>query len=162
MSETLAAYLKRRAERHFRYLYDQIEGITESEARADRLPGWPGHRWGIGQDGSIAGIVYHVAAWKQLTLPLFAPGGQAGTAADFDATLAPPLDDWPGLRAWLRQVGAAWNAELARLPESAFDETREWEGTTLTMAKIVTEMLEHDLMHASQIEYLRQRQRALR
>jgi hypothetical protein len=157
MSESLPAFLKKRTRRSYRHLLEQIEGLTPAEALQDRLPGWPDHRWGIGQDGSIAGIVYHVAAWKQMTLPLFPPGGRAITRAEFDTGGAPNADDWQGIAAWFKQVGAAWNTALARLPEATFEETRDWEGTTLTLARIVVEMLEHDVQHASQIAYLRQR-----
>ncbi len=162
MPETLTEFVKRRAERSYRYLLRQIEGLTPEEALQDRRPAWPDQRWGIGQNGSIAGIIYHVAAWKQMTLPLFAPGGQALTREEFAATGAPALDDWPGLVAWLRQVGDAWNAELARLPDAAFDDLREWEGTTLPLIRLVVEMYEHDIQHAAQIEYLRERHKALR
>jgi hypothetical protein len=156
MPETLPAFVKTRAERSFRNLLKQIEGLTAEEARRGSLPNWPGHRWGIGQNGSIAGIVFHVAAWKQLTLPLLS-GGKARTqeADDFDAAPAP--DDWPGLVAWLQQVGEAWNAALSRLPEADFDTPTEWEGMTLTLARIITEMYEHDIQHAAQIEFLRWR-----
>src|SRR5262249_16649324 len=71
--ETLAAFVKQRAERSFHNLQKQTEGLPPEEALRDRRPDWPGHRWGIGQDGSIAGMIYHVTAWKQMTLPLLEP-----------------------------------------------------------------------------------------
>jgi hypothetical protein len=160
MPETLAAFVKGRAERSLRKFLEQIEGLTPEEALRDRLANWPGQRWGIGQDGSIAGIVYHVAAWKQMTLPLLRPGGQALTQETFDYEAAPNRDDWEGIAAWCQQVGTAWNAELARLPEAAFEETRAWEGMTLALGRIIVEMVEHDIQHAAQIEYLRQHHRA--
>jgi len=156
MPESLPAFLKTRAERSFRNLLKQLEGLTEEEALRGRLPNWPGHRWGIGQNGSIAGIVFHVAAWKQLTLPLLS-GGKARTQEEFDFASVPAPDDWPGLVAWLQQIGAEWNAALTRLPEAAFDTPTEWEGMTLTLARIITEMVEHDIQHAAQIEFLRWR-----
>jgi hypothetical protein len=158
--ETLPAFLKRRAERSLRYLLEQMEGLSQEEALRDRRANWPGQRWGIGQDGSIAGIVYHVAAWKQMTLPQLTPGGKALTQEEFASEMTPNREDWPGVVAWLRQIGAAWNAELARLPEPMFEEMRDWEGMTLTLGKIITEIIEHDIQHAAQIEYLRQRQAA--
>lgn len=160
MPETLAAFLKQRAERSYRNFLKQTEGIATDEALQDRKPNWPEQPWGVGQDGSMAGIVYHAAAWKQLTLPLFARDGRAGTMAEFDATSAPARDDWEGIVGWYRSVGAEWNAALADLPEETFEETRDWEGMTLTLAKFVVEMMEHDVQHASQLEYLRQRHQA--
>lgn len=156
MSETLPVFLKRRAERSYRYLQEQIQGLTPEEALQHRRQHWQDHKWGLGQDGSIAGIVYHVAAWKQMTLPIFASGGQPLLREEFDAGAAPAGDDWPGIADWLTQVGRAWSAELAALPEAAFDEMREWEGHPMPLAAFVVEMVEHDIQHAAQIEYLRQ------
>jgi len=158
MEEALAAFLKTRAERSYRNLLAQIEGLSADEALAGSRPDWPDHRWGIGQNGSIAGIVYHVAAWKQLGLPVFQPGGRPLLRADFDSTSAPAPDDWQGIQSWLKQVGTAWNDALAALPTEAFDTYVRWEGTepSITLAKFIAEMYEHDIQHASQIEYLRQ------
>jgi hypothetical protein len=154
--ETLAAFLKNRAERSYRSLLSQIDGLSATEALAGRAPDWPDHPFGIGQNGSIAGIVYHVAAWKQMTLPIFQPDGRPLSRAEFDADTVPALDDWQGIQAWLKQVGMAWSAELALLQVAAFDRLVAWEGTNLTVANFVVEMVEHDIQHASQIEYLRQ------
>lgn len=154
--DTLAAFLKNRAERSYRNLLAQIEGLSAAEALAGSREDWPDHSFGIGQNGSIAGIVYHVAAWKQMTLPLFQPGGRPLSREEFDTETAPALDDWQGIQAWLKQIGMAWSVELAALPLEAFDNAVMWEGTPLTMAKLVTEIYEHDIQHASQIEYLRQ------
>ena len=154
--DTLATFLKTRAEHSYRYLLSEIDGLPATEALAGMKPNWPDQPYGIGQNGSIAGIVYHVAAWKQMTLPLFQPGGRPLSRDEFDTEAAPALDDWQGIQAWLKQVGTAWSAELAALPEEAFDSLVTWYDMTLTMAKFVTEMLEHDIQHAAQIEYLRQ------
>jgi len=158
MDEALATFLKTRAERSYRNLLAQIEGLSAEEALAGSRPDWPDHPWGIGQNGSIAGIVYHVAAWKQLGLPVFQPEGRPLLRADFDHDTAPALDDWPGIQSWLKQVGTAWNTALAALAPETLDDLVRWEGTTptITMAKFIVEMYEHDIQHAAQIEYLRQ------
>ncbi len=160
MAQTLAAFLKYRAEHSYSYLLKQVDGVTTEEALSHIESGWPDHKWGIGQNGSIAGIVYHVAAWKQMTLPIFRPGGRPMTREEFDQEEAPLLEDWQGVQAWLKQVGMAWSAELAGLPEDTFDTTRLWEGHELSVASFVVEMYEHDIQHAAQIEYLRQHIRA--
>ena len=80
--------------------------------------------------------------------------------ADFDPTTAPHPEDWAGICAWLQQIGAEWNATLQNLPDSAFEETRAFEGASFTLASFVVEMVEHDLQHMAQIEYLRQRLKA--
>ncbi|HZO91466.1 MAG TPA: DinB family protein [Chthonomonadaceae bacterium] len=160
MPENFIAFVKQRSERSFRNLLQELEGLTPEEALRDHHPRWPGQQWGIGQDGSIAGIIYHVAAWKTLTLPLLQPGGQAIPQAQFNAASVPAPDDWPGLIAWLTQIGTEFQAALTQLPESAFEETRAWEGMTLPLWKIVVEMYEHDIQHAAQVAYLRQRNAA--
>ena len=160
MLESLPAFLVRRAERSFRYLREQIEGIGAEEAVRDRHPAWPGQRWGIGQDGSIAGIVYHVGAWKAMTLPLLTENPLL-SRTDFEAQEAGIQRDWSELIVWLDQVGAAWNAAVAGLPEAAFEEERDWDGTMLPVYKLVAEMADHDVQHAAQLEYLRQQHRAV-
>lgn len=162
MPELLADYLRRRAARSFRYLCEQVQDLTSEQALAYADTKWPDQKWGIGQNGSIAGIVYHVAAWKELTLPLFLSDGKAGSRSDFDVSAAPDGEDWPAIVAWLERTGALWLEHLNQLPEEAFDTKRAWEGMTITLAEYVSEMLEHDIQHAAQIEYLRQRLQAQR
>ena len=153
MAEVLTTFLRKRADQSLAYLLREAEAVDSGEAFRDRRDNWPDQRWGIGQDGSIAGILYHTAAWKQLTLPLFALDGQAGSRADFEPSTAPDRDDWPAIVDWLRRVGAEWNAQLAA---ADLDAIREWEGARLTLADYAVEMIQHDVQHAAQIEYLRQ------
>ena len=160
MPELLTDYLRRRAARSFRYLREQTRDVTSKQALSYADANWPDQKWGIGQNGSIAGIVYHVAAWKHLTLPLFQPDGKAGGRKDFDAAAAPAPEDWPALVAWMEQTGSLWLERLNQLPDEEFDAKRQWEGITIPLAEYVSEMLEHDIQHAAQIEYLRQRLRA--
>ena len=160
MPDTLPEFLKQRAAHSLHYLQKQTQDVTSAQALRYRNAHWPDHRWGIGQDGSIAGIVYHVAAWKQMTIGLFAQDGIVIDRRLFDAASAPAPDDWPALLEWLNHIGMEWNTRLTDLPEPAFDETREWAGATITLAVYVTEMLEHDIQHAAQIEYLKQRMKA--
>ena len=162
MPEQLADYLRKRAARSLRYLREQAQGVTSEQALSYADANWPDQKWGIGQNGSIAGIVYHVTAWKQLTLPLFQPDGKAGGRRDFDVSAAPAPDDWPAIVVWLEQTGALWLERLNQLPDEDFDAKREWEGMTIPLAEYVSEMLEHDIQHAAQIEYLRQRLQAQR
>ena len=156
MPETLPSFLKRRAGRSLAYMLRQVEAVSAEEAIIGRRDDWPDQPWGIGQDGSISGIVYHVAAWKQLTLPLFEPDGKAFGRADFDPAAAPSADDWPALIDWLRRIGEEWNLALETLTESDFDSLRDWEGAQMTVTQFVAEIIQHDVQHAAQIEYLRQ------
>ena len=157
MPQSAPEFLRGRAIRSFRYLLREAEAVTAKEAARFARPDWPPHRFGVGQDGSIAGIVYHVAAWKQVTLPLLAQNGPILPIEDFDRKSAPAPDDWPALLAWLKTVGAAWNETALSLPDAAFDGLRNWGSETITLAEYIAEMVEHDTQHAAQIEYLRQR-----
>lgn len=161
MPETLPAFLKRRAVRNLAYLLREAEAVSADTALRSRRPDWPDQPWGIGQDGSIAGIAYHVAAWKSLTLPIFDPHGKPLSRADFDSAAAPAPNDWPGILAWLRRTGEEWNRALHALPEAEFDSPREWSGTQITVTDFVVEMIEHDVQHAAQIEYLAQAYKTL-
>lgn len=156
MLDTLPAHLRRRAARSFRYLTEQAQELTPRQAFFHRHSRWPDQTWGIGQDGSIAGIVYHVAAWKELTLPLFAPDGKARGRSEFVSATAPSPDDWPEIVDWLQRTGVLWLDHLNQLPDDEFESKREWEGMTISLAEYVSEMLEHDIQHAAQVEYLRQ------
>jgi len=156
MPPTLPEFLRKQAERSLAYLQREAAAVSVEDAFRGRRNNWPDQKWGIGQDGSIAGIVYHVAAWKQLTLPVFAPDGTPLSRADFDPSTAPDQNDWPALLAWLSQIGADWNSALAAVPDAELDAIRGWEGASLPLARIVTEMVQHDIQHAAQIEYLRQ------
>ena len=158
MPESLPDFLKHRAERSFHYLLRETDAISEADALRFARPDWPAHRFGIGQNGSIAGIVYHVAAWKQLTLPLFTPGGTMLPTETLENS-APMRDDWQGIRAWLQQIGTEWNAELFARTDADFDRTHQWEKQTIRLSEYVMELIEHDVQHAAQIEYLRQRLR---
>ena len=133
MPDTLPDYLKKRAVRSFHYLLREAESVSAEKALRFATPDWPPHKFGIGQNGSIAGIVFHVAAWKVLTLPLFEPDGAMIPLSSFDYKTAPKPNDWPGIVTWLREVGETWNTRLLALPDTAFDETRDWDGPTLTL-----------------------------
>ena len=157
MPESLPAFLKRRADRSLNYILRQAEAVSIEEAFRGCSANWPDQPWGIGQDGSVAGIVYHVASWKQLTLPLFEPNGEALTRADFDPTAAPDPKDWQALLRWLRRIGVEWNTALNALAETEFDCLKDWEGgAQMSIAQYASEMIQHDVQHAAQIEYLRQ------
>lgn len=157
MSESLPQFLKQRAERNFAHLLREVSAVTKEEATRFASEAWPSHKWGIGQNGSIAGIVYHIAAWKSLSLPLFEPTRELRTAEDFDPDTAPAVDDWEGVVNWLREVSTQWLSALSRLSDPDFDSLCPWETATIPLWEFVVEFIEHDVQHTSQIEYLRQR-----
>ena len=157
MPETLMTFAKARTERSYRKLWEQIESLTAEEALQGRQENhWPGHKWGIGQDGSIVGLVYHTAAWKQMTLPVLKPGGKSILQEEFDVSAYPQPTDWEGVRAWFQEVGVAFNEAVNQLQEADWDRVMDWEVETFTVGRIVVELYEHDIQHTAQIEYLRQ------
>lgn len=159
---TLLLFLKQRAAYCNRHFLRAIGDVSEAEAALDRNPHWPDHRWGIGQDGSMAGIVYHVAAWKEMTLPLLTPGDQSISREELEARSLPPVADWQGVCNWYVHVSARWQETIDRMPDSLFSEMIVWEGQPWAIGAIIAEIIEHDVQHASQIDYLRQRHKAQR
>ena len=156
MTVSFAAFLRGRADRSYRALLKEIDGVSQQDAERFSSSGWPDHRWGVGQNGSIAGIVYHVAAWKQMTLPVFSLAGSPLSRDQFDASAAPALSDWKALEVWITEVGDAWNRAMLAMPDLELESTRIWEGQTLPVWSFIVEMYEHDIQHASQIAYVKQ------
>jgi hypothetical protein len=157
MPPTLAAYLKKRSTKHFRALELLLPAINAETALAYVHSNWPDHRWGVGQNGSICGIVYHLAAWKALTLPVFQTGGEPLPREAMNRVVAPAADDWQAVRAWYSSIGEEWDAAVQNVPEEVMDEVRLWEGHPTPLYSFISELMEHDLQHASQIDYLLQK-----
>jgi hypothetical protein len=152
--------LRSRAHRWFCRLCNELTDLTNEQALAGSRADWPRHAYGIGQNGSIAGIIYHVAAWKTMTLPALT-GGTMIPLQEFDESQAPEATDWPGIRTWLEEIGQRWNEALDSLPDERFDESLSWEGRSILMTAFLLEMIDHDVQHSSQIEYIKQLQRAM-
>ena len=160
MSEDFVGFIKKRADKSFRYLLREIEVVSAQDAFEGRRENWLNHKWGVGQNGSIAGIVYHVAAWKSMTRNALNSGVSEIENAPFDPSIAPSPDDWSSLRAWLSSVGEEWNSAVQSLPEMEFERALQWEGHIVSVCELVSEMYEHDIQHASQVEYIKQLQLA--
>ncbi len=156
MAEKLVDFLKKRATRSFRDILREVEGLTPEQALHGRSKNWPSQKWGVGQDGSIAGIVYHVAAWKQMSLKILDPTISVVQSELFDLASAPSPDDWEGILRWLRSIGEEWNAAIQNLPPEEFDVRKVWEDESMLISDYIAHLYEHNLQHASQIEYLKQ------
>ena len=159
MANELYNFLRVRASHSYRMLLRELDGLSEKDAIKFVYSDWPDHRWGVGQNGSIAGIVYHVAAWKQMTLPVFQVDGRLMTTDEFQSTaeLYPGPADWHAVLSWLQAVGDEWNREMLLQSPEGFESSRDWEGKAIPVRSFVVEMYEHDIQHASQIAYLKQR-----
>lgn len=156
MSDRLPQFLRHRSRRSYLHVLLSLNSLSNEEALHGSSTKWPDHAWGIGQNGSIAGIVYHLAAWKELTLGLLLPGGRFIARDEFDPGLYPLVGEWPALVEWYRDSGERWLNALNSLEEREFDADREWEGVVLSVSKLCAEMMEHDVYHLAQIEYLKQ------
>ena len=64
---SLAEHLRRRQAAAYRQLSKSLAGLTEADALRGKEPSWRRYRFGVGLDGSICGIVRHVAVWKHVT-----------------------------------------------------------------------------------------------
>lgn len=154
MSEGLREHLCDRLGASFRQLERALAGIGEAEAFAGVDPAWPRERWGVGLDGSIAGIVWHVAAWKAVA----ATGLASGTFPS-PGEVEPPDPSWDGRREWLRDGQARLAAALSGIGTAALGERVTLEGEEMTVALLFTHMMEHDQYHAGQVNLLRQLRR---
>jgi len=156
MPETLPEFLKQRTVRACRSFHKEIDGVTTEEALREASANWQPHKWGIGQNGSVAGIVFHVTAWLVLSLPALR-GGNPQSMTDFATHVAPAQEDWQGIRQWFDATAALWTQALTELPEAEFDRPLEWEGQKITVAECLVDMYEHFTYHDGQIQYLKQK-----
>lgn len=152
---SLPELLRARAAKSLRYILREADGVMPEYAFCGRAAIWPDQPYGICQDGSIAGIIGHVAAWKQMTLPMFTPAGAPIPRTAFRIADHADMDDWGSILAWLHHVGAEWQAALTNMADTDFGTIRSWEGSEIIVHDFVYEMLMHDAQHAAQIEYLR-------
>ncbi len=150
-------FLKYRHQRASQYFIGEAKKIQQVDAFRFAFKNWPAHNWGIGQNGSAASIVYHVAAWRQLTLPVLHGAATMKGAGDFDPLLAPPTDDWRLILQWAEEEAALWAAALEPLSQFDLERTVDWgvDGSP-EIASVVWSIIEHDIQHASQLEYLQQ------
>lgn len=148
---SLKDYLHHRLTRGYRRLVRSLEGIPEDEARRGGNPSWRRYRFGTGLDGSIAGIVYHLAAWKHVA----ADGLEGGTFPDAEAVL-PHGFGWTGLLDWLESGNARLLRALEELKPEDLDRTIVWEGHSMPVHELYSHMIEHDQYHTGQVYLLRQ------
>lgn len=149
----LRSYLLERLDHGQRSLEDALEGVTDVQARAGADPQWKRYRFGVGLDGSIAGILHHVAAWKHA----IADGLEGGGFPDVTA-LYPHDSGFEGLRYWLSSGHARIQRSLERMRPETLDRRLVLEGESLTVAQLLSIVIEHDHYHAGQINLLRQQQ----
>src|SRR5690242_18225643 len=100
MPEKLKEHLMHASEVRYNEVLRLIETITEEESLMDRLPNWPWHEYHVAQDGSIAGIVHHLAAWKHVYVELL--HGRNLEVHD----VHPESQGFAGLVDWYRRTGA--------------------------------------------------------
>src|SRR5690242_7938298 len=140
--QTLANHLRHRLRGAYHALERALEGVDDDRAIAGADPAWRRYRWGIGLDGSIAGIIWHVAVWKHVV----AAGLETG-AFPRENDAAPPASGWPELRRWL---AAGHERLLAQAPadDDSLARPIAFEGEEMPLADLFAHMFEHDQYHA--------------
>jgi uncharacterized damage-inducible protein DinB len=135
----------------FRRFLESLQGLSESEAGAGAQGDWRQYRFGTGLNGSIQGIVRHVATWKQAA----AAGLASGTFPPAE-TVLPEALSWEALLEALAEGQTRLEAELARRTEEELESPVIWEGYPMPVHVLLAHMIEHDQYHAGQINLLRQ------
>jgi hypothetical protein len=148
---TLHEHLRDRLAASFRQLERALDGVDDAMARAGVDPNWTRSRRGAGLDGSVAGIVHHVAAWKAISAAGLETGRFPG-----QAEVAPGTPGWEGLLSWLRESHARLAAALAALTDAGLERVVTFDGEEMSLALVFTHLLEHDQYHAGQVNLLRQ------
>ncbi len=150
---TLKDYLRSQIAHGYRAFCGTLEGVTEEQARAGGSETWRRYRFGVGLDGSIAGIVWHVAVWKHVV----ADGIDGGSFPDAEAVL-PHGWGWSGQLEWLASGHARLLRVLDELPEVQLERTVVLEGEHLSLLAVFNIIVEHDHYHAGQVNLIRQQQ----
>ncbi len=158
MLESLADYRKQRAMHAMKEFLKQMTRTTFRQANLFAQQNWPAHGWGIGQNGSIAGIVVHVTAWKEFTLPVLQGNTQMPPTHSIMQWPTPNTANWKQTRQWAAKTADEWQQAVEQLQDSDWQREVLWENDyKITLGNLVDEILEHDIQHAAQIEYLLQR-----
>ena len=150
---SLGEFLKARVRKNQSKIPELVNNIPRKIAYIGSRIDWPEQNWGVGQNGSIAGIVYHLALWKQLTLPALT-GGELITLSQADLSQYPSRSHWRELVDWHDEVSYSWRYALDTISEEELDKPVEWEGKTYPLYELVSHIIDHDIQHLSQIEYL--------
>ena len=147
---SLHAFLLEKSRDRFAATLRVVENLPEEDALRDSRPDWPRHDYWVGQDGSIAGIVHHLAAWRDAYCELLR--GRNVEPTD----LHPPAAGWPGLKQWLAESADDWLSLVESIPESESEVPLNVPGVSLglTPLKMMWEMLEHEIEHSGQITYI--------
>jgi uncharacterized damage-inducible protein DinB len=148
---SLHNHLKARTAAAYRQLAKSLAGLPPEDALRGADPRWRQYRHGIGLDGSIAGIVRHVATWKHA-----AAEGVTTGAFPSPEGLHPPGPEWADLHAWLEEGQARLVRVLEGLDPADLERAVRWDGQPLILLDVYTHLIEHDQYHAGQVNLLRQ------
>jgi uncharacterized damage-inducible protein DinB len=153
LTPSLYEFLHQRLESGFRQISRSVRGLTEDDARRGGDPHWQRYQYGAGLDGSIWGIVWHVAAWKHV----MADGldSRVNAFPDPEAVL-PHEPGWSGLLAWLESGQARLMRAMDEVSAEGLEREVTVEGRRMAVWKLLAHMLEHDHYHAGQVNLLRQ------
>ena len=154
-AESVYPFVAMRSRERFVSTVALVKDLTDEEAVRDARPDWPRHEYWVGQDGSIAGIVYHVAAWRQVYIELLK--GRNLEPAD----VSPTESGWEGTKRWLAESAEEWLRLTESIPKTEVEIPISVPGVSagLTPLKMMWTMLEHEIEHSAQIAYLIEKQK---
>jgi uncharacterized damage-inducible protein DinB len=135
----------------YRRLQESLAGLSAPEAATGEREDWRRYRFGVGLNGSIAGIVHHVATWKLAA----AEGLRSGSFPNAESVL-PPGITWEALLAALAEGQQRLTDALEHLSEEDLTASVNWEGHPMPVHTLVAHLIEHDQYHTGQINLLRQ------
>lgn len=148
---SLHAHLQSRLASAYRRLQESLANLAPEDARSGRRDDWRRYRFGVGLNGSIEGIVRHVATWKHAA----AEGLLGGNFPSVESVL-PPESTWESLVMALVDGQRQLSAALGQLSEEELDASVVWEGHAMPRHVLVAHLIEHDQYHTGQINLLRQ------
>lgn len=148
---TAKQYLTGTLQIAFDELARSLEGVTARDSRWGARADWRRYPYGVGLDGSVAGIVHHVAAWKNV-----AADGLENGSFPSEESVRPPGPGWEGLLSWLHEGQARLVRILGGLTDADLEREMEFFGEAMPVHQILTLFIQHDSYHAGQINLLRQ------
>jgi len=148
---SLHDHLQTRLASAYRRLQESLAGLSPDDAVIGGRDNWRRYRFGVGLNGSIEGIVRHVATWKHAA----AEGLLQGNFPEAESVLPSELT-WDALLLALAHGQQRLASALDQLSEEELGASVSWEGQAMPRHLLLAHMIEHDQYHTGQINLLRQ------
>jgi uncharacterized damage-inducible protein DinB len=149
---TTIELMRNEAELAYQEIFTAVDGVTEAQAWAVLPQGGPDY---LHTDGSIQGIVLHVAGCKKMygSIAFRETEVRWRNVAEQMERFEP---SWPAALTYLRESQDYWMSTWSHLtPASLLEEVPHFRGALWPAWKIIRIMIHHDSYHAGQIAVLR-------